>query len=196
MSAPEQVNPKLALGGVQLVAVGIGTPERAKEFCELTGFPPSQLLADPENECYDALQLNKGAALTFLRPETPLALAQRTCIFSSSFVYPCTSPCATPSPSPSSPPSSASSSSTPPTSTSPLCVQIHLYVCSCMCLSVCMFVCTGVHGFPQNCSTCNYRTIHLSFHLTICPSITACMSTCYTCACCMYEFAYTIYTHA
>jgi len=71
------VNPKLALGGVQLVAVGIGTPERAKEFCELTGFPPSQLLADPENECYDALQLNKGAALTFLRPETPLALAQR-----------------------------------------------------------------------------------------------------------------------
>lgn len=60
-----------------LVAIGIGTPERAKEFCQLTGYPAFQLLADPENACYDALQLNKGAALTFLRPETPLALAQR-----------------------------------------------------------------------------------------------------------------------
>lgn len=59
------------------MAIGIGTPERAKEFCQLTGYPASQLLADPENACYDALQLNKGAALTFLRPETPMALAQR-----------------------------------------------------------------------------------------------------------------------
>lgn len=71
------MNPKVALGGVQLVAVGIGTAERAKEFCQLTGFPESQLFADPENACYDALQLNKGALTTFLRPETPLALAQR-----------------------------------------------------------------------------------------------------------------------
>jgi hypothetical protein len=62
---------------VQLVAIGIGTPERAKEFCQLTGFPESQLLADPENAAYDSLQLNKGAILTFLRPETPLALAKR-----------------------------------------------------------------------------------------------------------------------
>ena len=62
---------------MQLVAIGIGTPERAKEFCQLTGFPESQLLADPENAAYDSLQLNKGAILTFLRPETPLALAKR-----------------------------------------------------------------------------------------------------------------------
>ena len=72
-----EVNPKLALAGVSLVAIGIGTPERAKEFCALTGYPAAQLLADPENACYDALQLNKGAMLTFLRPETPLALAKR-----------------------------------------------------------------------------------------------------------------------
>ena len=72
-----EVNPKLAHAGVSLVAIGIGTPERAKEFSALTGYPAAQLLADPENSCYDALQLNKGAALTFLRPETPLALAKR-----------------------------------------------------------------------------------------------------------------------
>jgi len=71
------VNPLLARDGVRLVAIGIGTPERAQEFCEVTGFPPDQLLADPGNAIYDALQLNKGALLTFLRPETPLALAKR-----------------------------------------------------------------------------------------------------------------------
>jgi hypothetical protein len=72
-----EVNPRLASAGVSLVAIGIGTPERAKEFCDLTGYPATQLLADPENACYDALQLNRGAALTFLRPETPMALAKR-----------------------------------------------------------------------------------------------------------------------
>ena len=71
------MNPKLARAGIVLVAIGIGTPERAQEFCELTGFPAAQLLADPDNVCYDALQLNKGGITTFFRPETPLALASR-----------------------------------------------------------------------------------------------------------------------
>ena len=62
------MNPKLARAGIVLVAIGIGTPERAQEFCELTGFPAAQLLADPDNVCYDALQLNKGAITTFFSP--------------------------------------------------------------------------------------------------------------------------------
>ena len=37
-------------------SLALSTAERAQEFCEVTGFPPDQLLADPGNAIYDALQ--------------------------------------------------------------------------------------------------------------------------------------------
>lgn len=48
---------------MRLVAIGIGTPERAKEFCAHVGFPEACLYADPDNVAYDALKLNKVSPL-------------------------------------------------------------------------------------------------------------------------------------
>lgn len=71
------MKPLLDKEGVRLIAIGIGTAERAKEFCAHVGFPEECLYADPENVAYDALQLNSGIGSTFFRPETPLALLRR-----------------------------------------------------------------------------------------------------------------------
>ena len=49
------VKPRLDEAGCKLLAVGIGTDERAREFCKHVGFPATNLYADPENEAYDAL---------------------------------------------------------------------------------------------------------------------------------------------
>ena len=57
------VKPLLDEAGVRLVAIGIGTPERAKEFCAHVDFPEACLYADPENVAYDALKLNKVSPL-------------------------------------------------------------------------------------------------------------------------------------
>jgi len=71
------VLPQLNSAGVKLIAVGIGTGERAKEFCAHVPFPEENLFADPENVCYDSLGLKKGFATTFLRPETPYSILER-----------------------------------------------------------------------------------------------------------------------
>lgn len=57
------MKPLLDEAGVRLVAIGIGTPERAKEFCAHVGFPEACLYADPDNVAYDALKLNKVSPL-------------------------------------------------------------------------------------------------------------------------------------
>jgi len=57
--------------------VGIGTPERGKEFCAHVPFPEANLFADPENACYTALGLKKGLSTTFLSPETPYSILAR-----------------------------------------------------------------------------------------------------------------------
>lgn len=57
--------------------VGIGTVERANEFCEHVGFPKANLLADPENAAYSALQLKSGVRTTFFTESTPFAILDR-----------------------------------------------------------------------------------------------------------------------
>lgn len=71
------MEPVLAEKGVRFVAVGIGTVERAREFCTHVGFPPERLFADPENSAYDALGLLKGVRTTFFEPSTPYAILER-----------------------------------------------------------------------------------------------------------------------
>lgn len=73
----QQVKPALDQKQIALVCVGIGTPERAKEFCAHVGFPEENLYADPENGCYDALALYKGVQRTFFTADTPLSIAAR-----------------------------------------------------------------------------------------------------------------------
>lgn len=63
---------------VKLVCVGIGTHERAIEFCRHTKFPPEYLFSDELNKVYDVLELVKSTPATlFTDVQTPLALAKR-----------------------------------------------------------------------------------------------------------------------
>lgn len=68
-----------SVDGSKVVAycIGIGTPERAVDFCSEVGFPASSLLADPTNACYDKLALRFGIAETFFSFQTPLSMRQR-----------------------------------------------------------------------------------------------------------------------
>ena len=62
---------------VVVMAVGIGTAERAQEFCREVEFPAEFLYADPENVCYDSLNLKKGVVRTFFNVATPFAMRRR-----------------------------------------------------------------------------------------------------------------------
>jgi len=69
--------PTLDAAGVPLFLVSIGTPATGAQFAALTGFPESRLLADPGNQAYDALGLERGVGAAFLSPTTPLAIGRR-----------------------------------------------------------------------------------------------------------------------
>ena len=69
--------PALEEAGVELVRVGIGTDARAREFAAHVGFPLDRLYADPENTCYDALELKFGVRDTFFNEATPRAILAR-----------------------------------------------------------------------------------------------------------------------
>jgi len=63
----------------KLVCIGIGTHERALEFCNHTGFSTKYLYSDPENRVYDALELVKSTPATlFTDMRTPLSLLKRS----------------------------------------------------------------------------------------------------------------------
>ena len=63
--------------GVGLKFVSIGTTEKAKTFIKETEFPIENLYADPENECYDALDFYKGFGRTFFNSESAKAIKKR-----------------------------------------------------------------------------------------------------------------------
>ncbi|MCL7023722.1 hypothetical protein MKW94_027437 [Papaver nudicaule] len=51
--------------GVKLIAVGVGTPEKARILAERLPFPMDALYADPERKAYDVLGLYYGFGRTF-----------------------------------------------------------------------------------------------------------------------------------
>ena len=61
--------PQLEAKGIKAFLVTIGTAERGLEFAELTSFPASKLLADPDSVTYAALNLRKGIADMFFNPQ-------------------------------------------------------------------------------------------------------------------------------
>lgn len=71
------MKPRLDAANIKLLLVSIGTPERGKDFARETGFPQENLLADPENACYDTLGFYKGAQRTFFHPATPFSMRDR-----------------------------------------------------------------------------------------------------------------------
>ena len=70
------MKPVLDAAGVKLIAVSIGTPQRALDFIEETQFPAENLFADPNNACYTRLQLNKSLK-NFSQKSTPEMLIAR-----------------------------------------------------------------------------------------------------------------------
>ena len=77
MTLARDVVPLLEEKQHKIVCIGIGTDERAKEFCEHVSFPEQYLYADPENTVYDKLQLIKNLPDTFFNPATPYAILDR-----------------------------------------------------------------------------------------------------------------------
>ncbi|GAB2231804.1 hypothetical protein Droror1_Dr00010818 [Drosera rotundifolia] len=62
--------------GVKLIAVGVGTPDRARMFGERSSFPMESLYADPERKAYDVLGLYYGFARTFFSSAVPQAFSR------------------------------------------------------------------------------------------------------------------------
>ncbi|XXG56825.1 hypothetical protein AAC387_Pa03g4139 [Persea americana] len=54
--------------GVKLVAVGVGTPDKARILAERLPFPLDSLYADPDRKAYDVLGLYYGLGRTFFNP--------------------------------------------------------------------------------------------------------------------------------
>lgn len=54
--------------GVKLIAVGIGTPNKARVLAERLPFPMDCLYADPDRKAYDLLGLYYGFGRTFFNP--------------------------------------------------------------------------------------------------------------------------------
>ena len=59
------------------MCVGIGTADRAAEFCATYGMGTQFVYADPDNACYDALRLRAGVGVTFFSAATAFAMKKR-----------------------------------------------------------------------------------------------------------------------
>ncbi|XP_057806808.1 thioredoxin-like protein AAED1, chloroplastic isoform X1 [Salvia miltiorrhiza] len=64
----KEAKEKLDSAGVKLIAVGVGTPDKAKLLGERLPFPMDSLYADPDRKAYDVLGLYYGFRRTFLNP--------------------------------------------------------------------------------------------------------------------------------
>ncbi|XP_020258803.1 thioredoxin-like protein AAED1, chloroplastic [Asparagus officinalis] len=76
-SVLKESKPRFDASGVKLIAVGVGTPNKARLLAERLPFPLDCLYADPDRKAYDLLGLYYGFARTFLNPAS-------TKVFSSS----------------------------------------------------------------------------------------------------------------
>ncbi|KAI5076709.1 hypothetical protein GOP47_0008774 [Adiantum capillus-veneris] len=68
--------PKFEAAGVQLIAIGVGTPDKAQILAEKLPFPKENLYADPERKAYDALGLYYGLGRTFFNPASAKVLSR------------------------------------------------------------------------------------------------------------------------
>ncbi|KAG8062456.1 hypothetical protein GUJ93_ZPchr0003g17452 [Zizania palustris] len=60
--------PKFDAAGAKLIAVGVGTPDKARILADRLPFPMDSLYADPERKAYDVLGLYHGVGRTFFSP--------------------------------------------------------------------------------------------------------------------------------
>ncbi|OMP01749.1 Thioredoxin-like protein [Corchorus olitorius] len=64
----KEAKPKFDAAGVKLIAVGIGTPDKARILAERLPFPMDSLYADPDRKAYNVLGLYYGLGRTFFNP--------------------------------------------------------------------------------------------------------------------------------
>lgn len=67
-SVLKEAKPKFDSAGVKLIAVGVGTPNKARILAERLPFPLDSLYADPDRKAYDVLGLYYGFGRTFFNP--------------------------------------------------------------------------------------------------------------------------------
>ncbi|CAF1716941.1 unnamed protein product [Brassica oleracea] len=67
-TALREAKPRFDAAGVKLVAVGVGTPDKARILATRLPFPMECLYADPERKAYDVLGLYYGLGRTFFNP--------------------------------------------------------------------------------------------------------------------------------
>ncbi|PPS17922.1 hypothetical protein GOBAR_AA02655 [Gossypium barbadense] len=64
----EEAKARFESAGVKLIAIGVGTPNKARLLAERLPFPMDCLYADPNREAYDILGLYYGFGRTFFNP--------------------------------------------------------------------------------------------------------------------------------
>lgn len=67
-SALKESKPKFDAAGVKLIAVGVGSPNKARILAERLPFPLDSLYADPDRKAYNVLGLYYGIGRTFFNP--------------------------------------------------------------------------------------------------------------------------------
>lgn len=67
-SALKEAKPRFDSAGVKLIAVGVGTPDKARILADRLPFPLDCLYADPDRKAYDLLGLYYGWSRTFFNP--------------------------------------------------------------------------------------------------------------------------------
>ncbi|KAJ4963565.1 hypothetical protein NE237_023504 [Protea cynaroides] len=67
-SVLKEFKPRFDSAGVELIAVGVGTPNKARLLSERLPFPLDCLYADPDRKAYDVLGLYYGFSRTFFNP--------------------------------------------------------------------------------------------------------------------------------
>ncbi|QCD81562.1 thioredoxin-like protein AAED1, chloroplastic [Vigna unguiculata] len=67
-SALKESKARFDSAGVKLIAVGIGTPDKARMLANRLPFPMDCLYADPDRKAYDVLNLYYGFGRTFFNP--------------------------------------------------------------------------------------------------------------------------------
>ncbi|XP_007047599.2 PREDICTED: thioredoxin-like protein AAED1, chloroplastic [Theobroma cacao] len=64
----KEAKARLDSAGVKLIAIGVGTPNKARMLAERLPFPMDCLYADPDRKAYDVLGLYYGFGRTFFNP--------------------------------------------------------------------------------------------------------------------------------
>ncbi|KAJ4791268.1 Prostamide/prostaglandin F synthase [Rhynchospora pubera] len=75
-SVLRDAKPKFDSAGVKLIAIGVGTPDKARILAERLPFPLENLYADPDRKAYYLLGLYYGLARTFLNPASRKAFSR------------------------------------------------------------------------------------------------------------------------